>query len=276
MGLPALTSPGGTADLGSDTDQARWLAADQAAMWEVASVVAVGRGAASTTLRLRLAEPPDVLPGQYYLVRLAIEAPPFVIEQAYSLCSSPYPPSAEIEIVVRPVPGGRASTTLARRVEPGDRLQMRGPFGFLTWTESDGGPVGLVGAGSGVAPLASIVGYAAARHLEVPMTLLCSSRDRGTVLLGEQLRELNHRHDWLTVVHTFTRSPHDPSAAHHRRIDLDMLAEVMARTKGRIGEGPFYVAGPADMVSSVRGALGDLGVPDAAIYSEDHAWTTGR
>jgi ferredoxin-NADP reductase len=31
------------------------------------------------------------------------------------------------------------------------------------------------------------------------------------------------------------------------------------------------VAGPADMVLTVRAELGDLGVPDARIYSEDHA-----
>lgn len=159
--------------------------------------------------------------GQYYLVRMAVDAPPGVVEQAYSLGSSPYPPGPEVEIAVRDVPGGRASPLLARQVEVGDLLQVRGPYGFLTWTEADGGPVGLIGAGTGVAPLAAIVRYAAARRLEVPMTLLCSSRDATTALLGEELEELDRRLPWFRLVCTYTRSPHDRSARYHRRTDAD-------------------------------------------------------
>nr|MDA8358851.1 hypothetical protein [Actinomycetota bacterium] len=54
----------------------RWLAADRARMWEDAEVVGVERRAAAALLRLRLVEVPDLLPGQYYLVRLAVDAPP--------------------------------------------------------------------------------------------------------------------------------------------------------------------------------------------------------
>ena len=108
----------------------RWLAVDRARMWEEAEVVGVERTASGTLLPLRLAEAPDVLPGQYYLVRPAVGAPPGVVEQAYSLCSSPYPPSTEVEIAVREVPGGRPSPLLARQVEVGDLLQYADPRGF--------------------------------------------------------------------------------------------------------------------------------------------------
>ncbi len=161
---------------GSSSAVDRWLAVDRMAAWDEAEVAGVERSRLGTVLRLRLADVPNALPGQYYLVRLAVDVPPGVVEQAYSLCSSPYPPSTDVEIAVREVPGGRVSPLLARQVEVGDLLQVRGPFGFLTWTEHDGGPLGLVGAGTGVAPLVSIVRYAAARQIAVPMTMLCSSR----------------------------------------------------------------------------------------------------
>ncbi len=45
----------------------------------------------------------------------------------------------------------------------------------------------LIGAGSGLAPLMSIARYAAARNLDVPMSMLCSSRRRSTVLFEESL-----------------------------------------------------------------------------------------
>ena len=249
----------------------RWLAADRARMWEEAEVVGVERRAAAALLRLRLVEVPDLLPGQYYLVRLAVDAPPGVVEQAYSLCSSPHPPSTEVEIAVREVPGGRVSPLLAHQVEVGDLLQVRGPFGFLTWTEHDGGPVGLVGAGTGVAPLISIVRYAAARRLAIPMTLLCSSRDRTTALLIDELEALARGLPWFKLVHTYTRSPHDPSARYRRRIDADMLAEVFETHEHALRPTLYYVAGPGDMVITTRSMLGSLGVADDVICSEDHA-----
>lgn len=153
----------------------------------------------------------------------------------------------------------------------GDRLQVRGPFGFLTWTEPDGGPLGLIGAGTGVAPLASIVRYGAARGLEVPMTLLCSSRDAQDALLAKELDGLRRSLDWLTLVHTFTRDSQDTSASYHRRIDADMLAEVFDTAPRAKRPALYYVAGLGDMVLTVRAMLGALGVADERIYSEDHA-----
>jgi ferredoxin-NADP reductase len=257
--------------LGPDLAGGRWLAADRTATWEQARVVGVERAASGTVLRLRLGEVPDVLPGQYYLVRLAVDTPPGVVEQAYSLCSSPYPPSAAVEIAVREVPGGRASPVLARQVEVGDLLGMRGPFGFLTWTERDGGPIGLVGAGSGVAPLTAIVRYAAARELTAPMTLLSSSRDRWSALLGEPLEALARERAWFTLTRTVTRDPADPTVPYCRRIDAEMLAEVFTAAPSERRPHTYFVAGPGDMVIAVRALLGSLGVADCAIYSEDHA-----
>ncbi|MDA8316810.1 MAG: FAD-dependent oxidoreductase [Actinomycetota bacterium] len=234
-------------------------------------VLADERKLGTAILRLRLPNVPDALPGQYYLVRLPVDSPPGVAEQAYSVCSSPYPSTPEIEVAVREVPHGRVSTVLARRTRPGDVLEVRGPFGFLTWTERDRGPIGLVGAGTGVAPLAAIIRYGAARGLEIPMTLLCSSRDRSDVLLGTELDAFHHRFNWFTLVHTFTRAPYDPSVRYHRRIDTGMLADVFMAAPPARRPNSYYVAGPADMVTAVRAMLGTLGVTDDRIYSEDHS-----
>lgn len=244
---------------------------DGAALWDRATVVAVRREAAATTLRLELPETAEFLPGQYYLVRLAIPVPPGSVQQAYSVCSSPFPPSRAIELAVRGVEGGRASPALAHDVEAGDVLEVRGPYGLLTWTEADGGPVVLVGAGTGIAPLVSIVRYAAARGFDTPMTMLCSSRDRSTLLLRDTLELLERDHRWFTVVHTFTRSAHDRYARFHRRIDTSMLHEVVALGGAGASESRFYVAGPADMVLTVQRELTDCGAPAAWVYTEDHA-----
>jgi glycine betaine catabolism B len=251
----------------------RWLTVDRGGLWEIARVSAVVPDTPqTTTLRLHLAEAAAFLSGQYYLVRLAVESPPGVVEQAYSASSSPFPVSPEFEITVQEVPGGRASPHLVHDVCTGDQLHVCGPFGFLTWTEADASPPILIGAGSGMAPLISIVRYAAARRARTPMTVLCSSRDRSAVLFHEALQGLDRDQPWLSVVHTFTRSAHDPYARYHRRIDSSMIDEVTRATlDAGIGNSSFLVAGPTAMVASVRGALQTLGVPDHRVNSETHA-----
>jgi ferredoxin-NADP reductase len=104
------------------------------------------------------------------------------------------------------------------------------------------------------------------------MTVLCSSCDRSTVLFREALEVLDRDQPRLSVVHTFTRSAHDPYARYHRRIDSSMINEVTRATSDAgIGDSSFLVAGPTDMVASVRGSLRTLGVPDHRVNSENHA-----
>ncbi len=119
--------------------------------------------------------------------------------------------------------------------------------------------------------MAAIVGYAAARGIDVPMSLLCSSRDRATALLPDELGAIGREHGWLSVVHTFTRAPNDPYAAHHRRVDVAMLRDVLPGGGAAPAGARCYVAGPGDFVVAVRTMLVELGVDDSAIVTEDHA-----
>jgi len=251
----------------------RWLAADPGGLWLVATVVGVRtecRDAA--TLLLELPEAVDFVAGQYFLVRLRVDVAPGVVEQAYSVSSSPWPPSSTIEITVRDVPGGRVSPLLARRVGAGDQLHLHGPFGSLTWDGVDVGPLMMIGAGSGVAPFASIVRCASARQATTPMALLCSSRDRTTTLFREALSELDRQGDRLSVIHTFTRDPRDSSAQYHRRIDTSMLGEVIETLRVWDPNPPsILIAGPLEMVATARRACATLGIEDDRVNYELHA-----
>jgi ferredoxin-NADP reductase len=160
---------------------------------------------------------------------------------------------------VREVSDGLISPRLVRDLSPGDRIEVRGPVGRFTWTADDGGPVLLIGAGSGVVPLMSMIRYGAVADLAIPMRLVCSSSNFDYAFYHRDLADLVARHSWLEVVHTFTRDPNDPRASHHRRIDRAMVAEAVA------GQFPrhTYICGPPAMVEGAQGWLTELGVdPD--------------
>jgi ferredoxin-NADP reductase len=218
------------------------------------------------SLRLELPEPASYLPGQYYNIRLPIEGRPRPVQRAYSLGSSPYPASRVIEVGVKAVEGGLVSPRLVWDVVVGDELEVRGPYGAFTWTEEDGGPVLLVGAGSGIVPLMAMIRYQAARGTEVPMHLLYSSRRRDDVIYWEALEDLRAQHGWLRVSHTFTRDLEDPAARFHRRIDKEMVQLTYAESEAKLA----YICGPPELVDDVERTLVESGMDEQRIKTEKY------
>jgi ferredoxin-NADP reductase len=220
----------------------------------------------AVTLRLRLEESTGFLPGQYYNVRLAIPGRTGPIQRAYSIASPPLPDPSIIDLGVREIPGGLVSPRLVREFSQGDRIEVRGPVGRFTWTADDGGPVLLVGAGSGVVPLMSMIRYGVAAGLDIPIRLVCSSSNFEYAFYHRDLADLVEQFPWLEVVHTFTRDASDLRATHHRRIDRTMMAEAV--------EGQFprrtYICGPPTMVENVQGWLSELGVDLGSVRTEKY------
>lgn len=121
----------------------------------------------TVTLRLAVPDRRAFLPGQHFHVEVPTGGPYPAVE-TYSAASSPWPDPDTIDLTIKEVPGGRISPVLVRRVPVGAVLAVEGPLGYLTWDEADGGPLVLVGAGSGISPLMAMIRYASARDLDHP------------------------------------------------------------------------------------------------------------
>jgi ferredoxin-NADP reductase len=220
----------------------------------------------AVTLRLQLGETEGFLPGQYYNVRLGVPGQSRPVQRAYSVGSSPLPDSSIIDLGVREVPSGMISPRLVHDLGIGQRLEVRGPYGRFTWTGDDGDPVLLVGAGSGLVPLMAMVRYAVAAHREVPVSMVCSAATYEHALYRDELAQLTDRYRWLRVVHSVTRDLDEPRVAYHRRIDRDLLAEVLEEEIPR----QAYLCGPPAMVEAVAAALADLGVDPDRVHTEKY------
>ncbi|MGH3733708.1 MAG: FAD-binding oxidoreductase [Acidimicrobiales bacterium] len=239
----------------------------QAASWQRAEVLdVIDEATDAVTLRLRLESSVSFLPGQYYNIRLSVPGRTGPIQRAYSIASSPVPDPSIIDIGVCEVPGGLVSPRLVRDLSPGERLEVRGPVGRFTWTAENGGPVLLVGAGSGVVPLMSIIRYGVAMNLDTPMRLVCSFTNFEHAFYYAELNDLADRHPWLEIVFSFTRDPTDSRVTHHRRIDAAMVAEALVRQHPQ----RVYICGPPAMVDDVREWLGELGIDHTRIRTEKY------
>jgi ferredoxin-NADP reductase len=235
--------------------------------WQEAEVIEVIEEAPdAVTLRLHLAPSAGFLPGQYDNVRLDIADRLRPVQRACSVDSSPLPDPLRIDLGVRAVPGGLISPRLVRELTVGQLIEVRGPVGRFSWTGEDGQPVFLVRAGSSLVPLMAMVRYAVAVGRAVRVCLVCSAVTYEHAVYREELAHLSRRHDWLRAVHCITRDAGEARAAYHRRIDRDLLAEVLD------GEIPAqaHVCGPPVMVSTAEAALADLSVETSRIRSEKY------
>lgn len=208
----------------------------------------------ATSIRLTLAEPMSHLAGQHVVVRLT--APDgYRAQRAYSIASPPEPGgdgSREIEITVERLEGGEVSTFLHDGVQVGDPLTIRGPIGgWFAWRAQS--PALLIGGGSGVVPLMSMLRLARREQSSHLVSMLVSVRSPADLFYAEEL-------PGPEVTVAFTRLAPDGASREPGRLtaaDLDVLDVGAVRDAG----GSAYVCGSAGFADSVTGLLEGAGFP---------------
>ena len=208
--------------------------------------------------------------GQHVDVRLT--APDgYRAQRSYSVASALE--DGRLALTVDRLDDGEVSPYLTDELVAGDKLELRGPVGgWFVWEAKDGGPLLLVGGGSGVVPLMAMIRHRAAVGSEVPARLVYSSRSYEEVIYREELEALAAGDDGLEVIHTLTRSRPEGWEGYGRRIDAEMLEEVAWPPE----ENPLaFVCGPTPLVEEAAGALVGLGHEPARVKTERFGATGG-
>lgn len=219
--------------------------------WLVAEVVeTVAETTRATTLRLLVPGWPGHLPGQHVDVRLTAEDG-YQAQRSYSIASAP--DGERIDLTVERLDDGEVSPYLTDELRPGDQVELRGPIGgYFTWEPADGGPLLLIGGGSGVVPLMAILRHRAAVNRTAPARLLLSARTLDDVIYRDELVRLVAADSTLDVVTTLTRAQPPGWTGYRRRIDALMLDDVAWPPARR----PLtFVCGPTQLVEHVASTL---------------------
>ncbi|WP_033309530.1 ferredoxin reductase [Streptomyces iakyrus] len=164
----------------------RIAVSEQAASeWQTATITGIRRETPRvTTFRLAVPDWPGHLPGQHLMVRLTAEDG-YAAQRHYSIASAP-DDSGQIELTLDHVEGGEVSGWFHTVARPDDRVEVRGPVsGFFAWPGDR--PALLIGAGSGVVPLMSMIRHHRARNLAVPLRLVVSARSPEELVYAREL-----------------------------------------------------------------------------------------
>ena len=198
--------------------------------------------------------------GQHVDVRLT--APDgYQAQRSYSIASAPADP-AGLELMIEGLEDGEVSTYFSQAAEIGDEVELRGPIGgSFVWSPEDDGPVLLVGGGSGVVPLLSMLRARARADSETPMLLIYSVRTLAEAIALEELRDRSRDETGFDLTLITTRE----GATAGRRVDRVMIETAL----DHVGTPRHvFVCGGNAFVGSVADLLIDAGVKPGIIRTE--------
>lgn len=210
-------------------------------------------------------------PGQHLDIRLTAEDG-YQAERSYSIASAPS--RERVELTVERLDNGEVSPYLTEELQAGDQIELRGPIGgYFTWEVANGGPLLLVGGGSGIVPLMAMLRHrAAAGGGTIPTRLLGSFRTFDSILYRDEVEHLTENDAELGVTWTLTRTQPPDWISCRRRIDAAMLTEAGWPPGAR----PLaYVCGPTPFVETVAATLVALGHEPARVRTERFGPTGG-
>jgi ferredoxin-NADP reductase len=222
--------------------------------WQAARVVDLVReNARTTSLILQPTDWPGHRAGQHVDVRLTAEDG-YQAQRSYSIASAPE--HEHLVLTVERLDDGEVSPYLTEIVQPGDDLELRGPIGgYFVWEESLGGPLLLVGGGSGVVPLRAMLRHHRAVASDLPARLLYSARTQADLIYPRELAGFD-----ITI--TLTR---EQWAGRTGRVDRELLEEVAWPAPDH----PLvFVCGPTGFVEAVADALVALGHDASRVRTE--------
>ena len=237
--------------------------------WQAATVVAVhDETARARTLRLALARPEPHLAGQHYVVRL--RAPDgYTAQRSYSVASAPPATSPSlassapvgsgtVDLTVERLDHGEVSVYLHDVVEVGDELEVRGPIGgWFVWRGDT--PALLVGGGSGIVPLMSMLRLARRTGRSDLVHVIVSVRSPADLYYDDELPGPE-----VTVVYTREAPPPDgvdPARPPGRLTASDLAAVVRPELTA-------YVCGSARFADAASRLVVEAGVPVQAVRVE--------
>jgi ferredoxin-NADP reductase len=233
-------------------------------IWRVATLSAAREETATArTLVFDVPSWPGHLPGQHLDVRLTAEDG-YSAQRSYSIASAL--DGTRLELTVQRIADGEVSPYLTDVLQPGDRVEVRGPIGgWFVW-RPDGpdsrAPILLLAGGSGIVPLMAMIRAHEAARSPVPLRLIYSVRSPADIIYASELSELAVTCP-LEVTYLYTREA--PDEARRGRISAAVVAETAWPPEVRPA---VFICGPTGFVEAAGALLVDDGHDPATIKTE--------
>ena len=203
-------------------------------------------------------------PGQFIMINadVLVDGVKKIVKRAYSISSSPLK-KGYIDLTVKVyVDKGLVSRRLYN-MKVGEEMEVLGPYGFFTFDENIHKSIVLIGAGSGITPLACMLRYIQDKNLNnIKTNLIYSSKTPEDIIFNKEF--IKNSHPNIKINLTITRPEGHKWPGLIGRIDEQMIRKIIPNVK----EPFYYVSGPTPMVEGTSKILKLMGVEDSKIKLE--------
>ena len=215
--------------------------------------VAVSHDVMQLFLKLPAAEEFAFVPGQYLDIML-----PGGRRRSFSIASPPHD-ATPLELHVRRVVGGEFTDKLFHAETRDALLRIEGPLGQFVYRES-AAPMLLVGGGTGLAPLLSMMRHVIENHIGRDMHLYWGVRSERDLYALQTLQGLQGQAPRLHFTPVLSEAGAD------WRGRSGWVHEAPAQDFADLSGFEVYMAGPPAMISAARRAFAAQGAAPDKIY----------
>ena len=190
------------------------------------------------------------------------------VRRSYSISSAPGEP---LRLTVKRVQNGEISRYLIDSLHVGDVLTSLYPAGRFTLDADQPGDLVLIGAGSGISPLFSILKDVLRHQPERRVTLLYSNTTEADIIFRHELAEWQVTYpDHFRLIHLLSH-PTDTRTGRHGRLNNLLLENLLPELVGSSDRESlqFYICGPNDYMRMVQFTLTVNGIRPDLIRKEN-------
>lgn len=196
--------------------------------------------------------------------------------RSYSLSSSPSIDN-NLAVTVKKLIGGTVSTLLVDKLKKGESMEVMQPMGTFCYEPENSKKrnIILIGAGSGITPLISILKTALKEEPLSSVYLLYGNRNERSIIFNKQLEQIQaSANGRLKIIHVLSQ-PVNKNVDHSGRLNQSSIIKLLETFEGvNLAESEYYICGPHGMMDEAKKSLEILKVPSEKIHKESFVTTT--
>lgn len=212
-------------------------------------------------LEIVLDQPLKFWAGQYVDITLP---GPEAITRSFSMANTPIEGKA-LAFIIKKYPNGQFSSRLDGALSPGTRLTVRGPFGTCFRREGRTGALILVGGGSGMSPLWSILHDHLESGEDREVFFFYGARTTKDLFYLEDFKRLMAEHPRLHFIPALSGAQEEDGWTGERGFIHDVLNAHLRRL-GFGEDVDVYACGPEPMIEALVPVLQMNDVPSERIF----------
>ena len=215
-------------------------------------------------IRFKLLKPNrmDFKPGQY----AQLKVPGIDVIRAYSIASDPAITDS-IEMIVRYVPNGQATTYVFKALQKGDKAIITGPYGSFFLQEQSTRDIVCIAGGSGKAPIRSILARLKAMGMPRKIRYFFGAKAVRDLYYTEEMRQLEKEYPNFEYIPALS----NPLDEDKWQGETGLITDVLDRMTGDLKEAEAYLCGSPGMIDACIKVLNKHEIQTKNVYYDKFA-----